>query len=85
MPDLYLVIDLDAKTDEALATMPDELPFKGVAAVMLDGAINGEQWVRNWQAFTDRAKAMEYAAKPGSPTLVVIPLDMETVPLELTP
>ena len=84
-PDLYLVIDLDAKTDDALATMPDELPFQGIAAVMTDAATNGQQWVRNWQAFTDRAAAMEYAAKPGSPTLVVIPLDMDTVPLELTP
>ena len=85
MPDLYLCLDLDARTDEALAAMPDDLPFKGVAAVMLDGATNGDGWVRNWQAFTDRTAAMEYASKPGSPTLVVIPLDMETVPLDLTP
>ena len=85
MPDLYLVLDLDAKTDEALALLPDELPFKGVGALMTDTATNGQQWTRNWQAFTDRSAAMEYAAKPGSPTLVVIPLDMETVPLELTP
>lgn len=85
MPDIYLVVDLDAKTDEALATMPDELPFKGVAAVMLDAAINGDGWHREWRAFADRAAAMEYASKPGSPTLVVIPLDMQTVPLALTP
>lgn len=85
MPDMYLVIDLDPKNDGALETMPDELPFKGVAAVMLDAAINGDGWHREWHAFNDRAAAMEYAAKPGNPTLVVIPLDMETVPLDLTP
>lgn len=82
---MYLVVDLDPKTDEALIDMPDELPFKGVAAVMLDPAINGDGWHREWRAFPDRPSAMEYASKAGSPTLVVIPLDMETVPLELTP
>jgi hypothetical protein len=85
MPDLYLVLDLDAKTDEALEKMPDALPFQGARAIMVDAAINGEGWHREWRAFTDRDKAIAYAEQPGNPTLIVIPLDAETVPLEQTP
>lgn len=84
MPDLYLAIDLDAKNDQALEDMPDELPFKGVAAVMLDHATNGDGWVRHWRAFPgdQREEAIAYAKK--HPTLVLIPLDMGTVPMDLT-
>lgn len=85
MPDLYLVLDLDAKTDDALEKMPDALPFQGARAIMVDAAINGEGWHREWRAFTDRQQAIDYAEKPGNPTLIVIPLDAETVPLAQTP
>ena len=85
MPDLYLVLDLDAKTDEALEAMPDSLPFQGARALMVDAAINGPGWHREWRAFTDRQQAIDYAEGPGAPTLIVIPLDVQQVPLEQTP
>lgn len=85
MPDLYLVLDLDAKTDEALEQMPDALPFQGARAIMVDAAINGPGWHREWRAFPAREAAIAYAEKPGNPTLIVIPLNAETVPLAQTP
>ena len=85
MPDIYLALDLDG-TEDALAAMPDATLFaaRGAGDVIALEQVQGEGWTRNWRAWPGtpegKAAATEYARK--HPTIVVIPLDTETVPLE---
>ena len=88
MPTLYLALDLDG-SEEAVNAMPDDALFqaKTTADVLLCKDVQGPGWRREWAAFPGtpegKAAAKDYARK--NPTLVVIPLEVETVPLEELP
>lgn len=88
MPDLYLCLDLDG-SEEAVAAMSDSSMFdaKTTADVLLAKDVQGPGWRREWAAFPGtpegKAAAKDYARK--NHTLVVIPLDVETVPLDDMP
>ena len=79
MPDLYLLLDLKPREPGALEQLPDAVFFDGVKALMLNEQCNGDGWVRTWSATADREEAIRLAAERE--TLVVIPLDAETLPL----
>lgn len=85
MCDLYLALDLDPD-EAALDAFPDEAAFGATNAghILAHPLVQGDGWKRHWRAFPGgdegREAAKEYARK--NPTIIVIPLDMATVPIE---
>lgn len=88
MPAIYLCLDLDG-TEDAIAALPDEALFnaKGAGDILAHPLTQGEGWTRHWRAFPGgeegKKAAMDYAAI--HPTLIVIPMDVETTTLEQMP
>lgn len=79
MPDLYLCLDLEPRTDEAVEALPDGLCFEGGAfQILASKLIRSDDWARTWRAFTDRNEAIEWAKSIHSNTLITIPLSTDS-------
>ena len=78
---IYLCLDLTTGAAEMIDwTDIRTAGAAGVQFILASRNANSAGWVRTWRCFTERADALAHAA--DNPTLVVIPLDPQTVPLQ---
>lgn len=75
---LYLCLDLQARPGVVLKTNID--PLMPLPALLANSVANGVHFERNWQCFKDVAQAKEHAS--SRPTLVLIPIVADMVPIE---
>lgn len=81
-PDLYLCLDLEPAKPEHIHDLPDDFLFgTNLAGLLTHPAVNGDRWVREWRALTDRDEALRY--QQTRPTVVIVPLRGEAIPSTL--
>ncbi len=80
-PDLFLAIDLEPAEPDNIHDLPDDFLFgmANCAPLLLHDTVNSERWVRTWRAFKSAEEAAEYTKT--RPTVIVVPMQADTVPL----
>lgn len=78
-PDLYLCLDLGVDDAAKAQALPPEVAQWELRRLLLSARFDRDGWTRTWRAFPTREEAL--AHQDANPTLVVIPLVAETIPL----
>lgn len=74
---LYLCLDLQPRAGVIVTALDVDMPLP---ALLTNRTANSARFERNWQCFTDVDAAKAYTE--ANPTVVLIPLAADVVPLE---